>query len=190
MLHKTLPMQVDKVHTDPQERYVGLVGNMARQQVNFISCYLPPQVLRPMLAGLRALLLSLPQGTTILGGDFNVGPDPIQNISTAPSVGRLLSWADSLCLCDAWHLQMRAFTHRLAAHHTEARIELIWFLAADLLTLTSVQILARCISDHAPVLLSWGTPAQSVRPMCCFSAWYLIDPECVEFINCELTNYF
>ncbi|KAJ1192528.1 hypothetical protein NDU88_001835 [Pleurodeles waltl] len=76
------------------------------------------------------------------------------------------------------------------AHHTEVRIDLIWVLSVDRLVLTSFQILARRISDHAPVLMSWGTPTQTVCLMMRFSAWYLKNPESVDFIDQELGNYF
>ncbi|KAJ1101504.1 hypothetical protein NDU88_006571 [Pleurodeles waltl] len=63
-------------------------------------------------------------------------------------------------------------------------------MAPGLLTLTSVQILARNISDHAPILKSWGAPTQTQSLMWCFSACYLKDPECVDFIDQELRNDF
>ncbi|KAJ1149625.1 hypothetical protein NDU88_002432 [Pleurodeles waltl] len=45
-------------------------------------------------------------------------------------------------------------------------------------------------SDPAPILMSWGAPTQTQRPMWCFTAWYMKDPECVDFIDQELENYF
>ncbi|KAJ1154916.1 hypothetical protein NDU88_007659 [Pleurodeles waltl] len=85
---------------------------------------------------------------------------------------------------------MRAFTHQFVAPHTEAQIDLIWLPAVDLLALTSVQILAHGISDHAPILMGCGTPSQTQRPMWSFSMLYLTKHECVDFIDQELKNYF
>ncbi|KAJ1186008.1 hypothetical protein NDU88_002793 [Pleurodeles waltl] len=43
---------------------------------------------------------------------------------------------------------------------------------------------------HTPVLLSWDALAQNVQPMQHFSACYLKDTDCSEFIDQELAHYF
>ncbi|KAJ1083680.1 hypothetical protein NDU88_003835 [Pleurodeles waltl] len=157
-LHKSLPLTVTRVHEDPLGRYIEIEGQMEAKQYNLISCYIPSNLLQATCAAIGSLLASLPAGFTLLGGDFNAVLDLLWDITAEPSDVRrtrstdLKTWANSWKLYDIWkvlHPHARAYTHRSTTHHTEARIDLVWFPATDVLNLRSVRILPRGISDHA-----------------------------------------
>ncbi|KAJ1215136.1 hypothetical protein NDU88_002745 [Pleurodeles waltl] len=107
MLHRSLPISVARVHIDPQRRYVGIEGRLVGGQVNLISCNVLLQLLRPTLEGLRSLLLCLPQGTMIIGGDFNAVPDSVPNTSTAPALAGGLNRCVCQCGRTLWVYAMR-----------------------------------------------------------------------------------
>ncbi|KAJ1206972.1 hypothetical protein NDU88_002365 [Pleurodeles waltl] len=69
---------------------------------------LKTQMLRPTLARLPTLLLTLPQDTTVIGGDFNTALGPVRDTSNdarpGPWTGSTCrsTWVDSLGLCVVW----------------------------------------------------------------------------------------
>ena len=83
-------------------------GWMEGKAYNLVSVYAPLQLQKKMLAELSDVIIGLPQGTTIIGGDFNALLHRDLDSSTGmpggvtKGEGYLHKWLDSLGLCDVW----------------------------------------------------------------------------------------
>ena len=186
LLHKGFSLTVSATHEDHLGCFVRLEGCYEAKQYSFVSVYVPQHCLQGTLHTLHALLLNLPMGATIIGGDFNAVRNPSIDVSGPITAGRntcasqLSTWVDSMGLCDAWRVWnplTRAYTHTSAAHRTQSRINQIWLAATDMPILHRMHMLPRGISDHAPLMAELGQ-AQGVCPSWRFNAWYLQNPEC------------
>ncbi|KAJ1164603.1 hypothetical protein NDU88_005039 [Pleurodeles waltl] len=199
LLHRSLPVVITATQADPQGRFVVATGTLHGTPINFISAYAPPTRLDAFLHSLRRVVVGLPQGTTLLGGDFNAVLDPDLDVSgeiTASRLARasaLTGWTESLGLCEVWrtwHPRDRRYTHTSAAHRTQSRIDLVFMSALDLSSVTGAEILPRGVSDHAPVRVRLGGADPSKRSVWRLNAWYLQDKDYTQEIRNQLTQYF
>ena len=71
LLKKTFPFIPVGHSTDPQGRFVEVWGHAEGISYNFVSAYVPPQTHADTLKALAEVILSLPPGITLIGGDFN-----------------------------------------------------------------------------------------------------------------------
>ena len=71
LIRKSLPLSIQHTQTDPHGRFSVLMGTGEGATLNFISIYVPPRLHNQVLAELGALLLALPSGTLVAGGDNN-----------------------------------------------------------------------------------------------------------------------
>lgn len=71
MLRKSFPMTIDQTHTDPEGIFAVLSGTLEGQRLHLQSIYAPPGLQAPTFTDLGKLLLELPEGRVIIGGDFN-----------------------------------------------------------------------------------------------------------------------
>ena len=69
---KTLPLIVQATHLDSLGRYAALTGQWEGKVLNIVSVYSPPRLHEPLLKDLGSLLLTLPEGILVAGGDYNM----------------------------------------------------------------------------------------------------------------------
>ena len=85
LIKKTLPLVVRETYVDERGRYAAINGIWEGEILNIISVYVPPRLHDQLFLDLGALLLQLPNGRLLMGGDFNTAIDetwdrwPIKN---------------------------------------------------------------------------------------------------------------
>lgn len=67
--------------TEPHGRYVFLKGTIAVQKLTFATLYAPNAQQLTFTDFVLDCLATFQEGTLILGGDFNVSPDPLLDTS-------------------------------------------------------------------------------------------------------------
>ena len=71
VLKKSFPFIPAGWRADSQGRFVTVWGHVEGSPYNFVSVYVPPQTHTATLRDLAEMILGLPPGTTLIGGDFN-----------------------------------------------------------------------------------------------------------------------
>ena len=162
LLRRNFPFTPVGHRADPQGRFVAIWGTVEGKPCNFVSVYIPPQTHTSSLKDLAELVLGLPPGLTLIGGDFNATLNREKDFSKGRGTGpgsadtRLKSWCDSLGLCDLcriWNPNLVQYTHTSAAHGSHSRIDYIFGPATEVHATAGARILPRGISDHSPVLV-------------------------------------
>lgn len=136
----------------------------------------------------------------VLGGDFNLSPDPSMDTLTSRlthSYAFLKHFCRSLqsqALVDCWralHASERDYSYYLRVHEVYTRIDVLLTDKTTLDLLVDALIEQIAISDHAPVTLLLALPHQSAR------AWQwklnenlLNDLRVVEWEEETLSHYF
>lgn len=99
-------------------------------------------------------------GLVIIGGDFNIPLNPLQNTSTGttPNAYKILKQIKlllrSLMLVDPWRLLNptgKDFTYYSAPHNKYSRIYYFFVTQRDLSLLKEAKIGIHSLSDHAPI---------------------------------------
>ncbi|KAJ1155329.1 hypothetical protein NDU88_008059 [Pleurodeles waltl] len=199
LLHRSLPMLVTATQSDPQGRFIVVKGTLHGSPINLVCVYGPPAGLDAFLLSLCRVAAGLPQGTTLLGGDFNAVLNPSLDVSGEISTNRsaraasFSSWAESFGMCEVWrtwHPRERRYTHTSAAHSTQSRIDLIFMPALDINNVTGAELLPRGVSDHPPVRIWLGGTDPTRRLIWRLNAWNLQDNDYTQEIKNHLTQYF
>ena len=166
---------------------------------NFISIYVPPQLHNSTMQDLGELILNLPKGITVMGGDCNAMLDRSKDFSRGAGVKsytadtKFKTWVQSLGLCDIWRIwnpRTTQYTHTSAAHGTHSRLDYFFMPATDVPLTCGSRILPRGISDHSPVLMSLGRDRTTCRPMWRLNAWFLQDPKFIELLKKDIHQFF
>lgn len=82
-IHKSCPFQPIDSRVDPLGRYVFLKGTIAGHTYTFVSIYTPSTNQLGFLDSTLERLGEFREGFLILGGDYNVSPDPLLDTSHA-----------------------------------------------------------------------------------------------------------
>ena len=104
LLRRSFPFTLVGRRADPQGRFIAIWGTVEGKPYNFVSAYIPPQTHTHSLKDLAELILGLPPGLTLIGGDFNTTLSREQDFSKGRGAGsgsadtRLKTWCDSLGL--------------------------------------------------------------------------------------------
>lgn len=106
LLHKSCPYVIQQIWTDPHGRFAAWSGQWEGRVLNVVSVYAPPGLQRLALTDIGKLLLDLPVGTLIVGGDFNLVLDDLLD-RAPPKPGPspttpLRQFTDALGLVDIW----------------------------------------------------------------------------------------
>lgn len=113
------------------------------------------------------------EGLLILGGDFNVPLNPLQDTSngstTLPySVLRAIkSQLKELSLHDSWrtlHPNEKDFMFYSTPHNRHSRLDYLFLSQRDLSMLTSATIDPMYLSDHHPISMTLEFPNTNTRP--------------------------
>lgn len=167
-IHKACPFQPAEHDTDPLGRYVFLKGNIAGQKYTFATIYAPNADQLTFIDTTLDRLAEFREGFLILGGDFNVSPDPMLDTSHArPShsyafLKHFRRTIQSHLLTDSWRALRpldRDFSYYSTVHNVYTRIDHIYVDRNILELLQSADIGSISISDHAPVTMAFSLPS-------------------------------
>lgn len=75
VLKKNFPLIVERTWVDKLGRYMALSGKWEGENINIVSIYVPPAMVGSTLPDIGKLLLELPTGHLIVGGDFKMMVD-------------------------------------------------------------------------------------------------------------------
>lgn len=171
-IHKTCPFQPSEHKVDPLGRYVFVKGSIAGQKYTFATIYAPNADQLTFLDNALDRLADFREGFLILGGEFNVSPDPLLDISHArPShsyafLKHFRKTIQSHLLTDSWrtlHPSDHDFSYYSKVHDVYTRIDHIFVDCNILELLQSASIGTISISDHAPVMVAFTIPSGMQR---------------------------
>lgn len=199
-IHRNCPFQLLDSKIDPLGRYVFLKGVIAGRKYTFASIYAPNSNQITFIDSALDLLADFKEGFVILGGDFNVSPDPLLDTSSSShshSYAFLKHFRKSFqshLLLDSWrvlHPKERDFSYHSAVHDVYTRIDHIYVDRSTLELVQSAFIGNITLSDHAPVGVTLTLPSSSR------GAWtwrlnenLLDDTAAVAKVSETITNYF
>ena len=171
LIKKTFPLIIQEMYVDERGRYAAITGVWEGEILNLISVYVPPRLHDQLFLDLGALLLQLPNGKLLLGGDFNTAMDETWDRwpTRGPpgSESPLMAFAQALGLADMWRLHnpgVRQYSYYSGAHGSLSRLDYLLTLANDVPLFRDVRLLPRGISDHSPVWAVLGARPVSSSP--------------------------
>lgn len=162
-IHKNCPFVLTDQLIDPHGRYVFVKGSIYSRRFTFAAVYAPNNKQLTFIDSILDTLTSFKEGQLIMGGDFNVSPDPQIDTSSsrsAHSFAFLKHFRKSLQahhLVDCWRLLHpvdRDYSYFSATHNVYTRIDLLLMDQYSLDSLSGASIGSITLSDHAPVFIS------------------------------------
>ena len=106
MIRGSMAMKINRTWTDPGGKYVAISGEWQGEILNLVSVYIPPRLQNIVLPEISALLLQMPEGMLLMGGDFNAVIDGEQDRWPQKKLGQdkhqLAGFIGSLGLLDVW----------------------------------------------------------------------------------------
>lgn len=178
-----LPVTSLGVWTDTMGRYVAVALKWEGRVLCVCSCYIPPGM-HKTYTKLSSLLMELPEGTLLLGGDMNavINADLDRSGSGRSDRGArgLEGFTEALGLTDIWRAhnpQIRHYTFYSARHGTSSRIDHLFTRGDQLTYYDQPRIMARGISDHSPMAVTLRGPPTGPRGFPKIDSWYFRDRE-------------
>lgn len=153
---------------DPQGCYVFLKGTIAGKKYTFANIYAPNSNLRTFIDAALERLVEFREGSLILGGDFNVSPDPSLDTSHrrhTHSHAFLKRFCKSLLasgLVDSWrvlHPSDSDFSYYSKVHSVYIHIDLLYVDRPTLKLLQCSSIENITILDHALITVTLRLPS-------------------------------
>ena len=146
---------------------MGISGSVQDTKISFLCVYAPPPLSTDFVHVLEKVLIDVPSGIHVVGGDFNGVMDAILDRSYRGSVGSgSSSPLEGFARVDTFLIPTSECTHIL---HT--------------------RILARVLSDHSPVTLDiqmgWARDKWRWR----LKPWLFKDPDFPQFIYTSVQQY-
>lgn len=167
-IHKNYPFQPMGNLVDPQGCYVFLKGTIAGKKYTFANIYAPNSNLRTFIDAALERLVEFREGSLILGGDFNVSPDPSLDTSHrrhTHSHAFLKRFCKSLLasgLVDSWrvlHPSDSDFSYYSKVHSVYIHIDLLYVDRPTLKLLQCSSIENITILDHALITVTLRLPS-------------------------------
>lgn len=199
LIHKSIPIQVEKVIKDTAGRYIILQGVMFSEKINLINVYGPNDDNPSFYKYLFLLVANLP-GQYFIGGDMNCTLDSFKDRSTGidnthtKSRAVLHNFMKDLNLLDIWrHFNPGKVSYSCysGAYQTYARIDYFLISAHILNRIDDVLYHSIVISDHAAVELKYhSTILRKDPPMWRFQIGWLRDPSFIEYLGKQIDDYF
>lgn len=127
--------------TDCNGRYILLKGQVKGHMTTIANIYSPNTHQVGFITEISELLTGFQQGTTILGGDFNVALNPLLDTSSGTStityraLSKIKKVLQNLTLHDAWrtiHPTDRDYTYFSPPHNKYSRIDYLFLTQNDL----------------------------------------------------------
>ena len=199
LIHKSIPIQVEKITKDPAGRFVIVQGVLFSEKINLINVYGPNDD-NPNFFNDLFLTISSLSGLYIMAGDMNCTLDPVKDRSTGSDSSHVKTrkviqqFMKDLNLLDIWrHLNptSTAYSCYSSTYRTHSRID-YFLISAELLTkIADCQYHAIVISDHAAVSLVYtNDKIANVPPKWRLQVGWLQDPSFIEFLGNQIEMYF
>lgn len=197
LIRKSCPLVVQDIQTDDHGRFAALTCQWEGRVYNVVSIYIPPAIHNQAFPALGRLLLSLPQGKLIIGGDFNAVLDASQDKLPPRNQGitttQLQDFVDAMGLVDTWrthHPTERQYTHYFGAHNSMSRIDHIFTSTTSFENVQEITHLPRGISDHSPILAKYTSHSTGRRRIYPIYSGYLKVPEIRKNLHKTTKHYF
>lgn len=163
LIKNTLPFVMGQKWQDPLGRYAAVTGRWEGLKIILCSVYIPPKAHNSTLPDIGKLLLEMPSGTIILGGDMNdvMSKELDRTTVLTGGVYHLPDFVQAMGLVDLWRAHnplLRQYTHVSAAHGTESRIDYILTQTGQPGLFQNGCHKASGISDHSPVEVQLRSP--------------------------------
>ena len=198
LVRKDVPLVVSKVTQDRLGRYILISGSMGGRLYTFCSVYAPPPLSSTFLEIMSSLVANVQEGLLIMGGDWNATMNPSLDRRRGGRAGRegrplLDSFAKAMGLADVWrifHPGESQYTFHSGAHGSFSRLDYFLVPRAQMADIRDSSILARGLSDHAPVELRLDTGKRRPPFRWRLSTWTMQDPEFRTVMAREVEEYF
>lgn len=171
-IHKHCPFIPLDHYADPNGRFVFLKGTLFGRRLTLVALYAPNTRQLAFLDKLLDSLSAFREGQLVVGGDFNVCPDPQMDTSSGRSthsftfLKHVHKSLHTHHLVDCWrvlHPTTKDFSYYSVTHDVYTRIDLLLVDQGFLESLSSVSIGSITISDHAPISVSLTPPSSDTR---------------------------
>lgn len=200
LIARSCPFQITDSLIDVEGRYLILKGSLLNRKFTLANIYAPNLRQVPFFKKITNTLTTFQEGTLILGGDFNVPLNPIQDTSTGSSsfpyaaLKAIKSSFKRLLLHDTWRTlnpNDKDYTFYSAPHDRYSRIDYIFMTQQDLSLLHQASIDPMLISDHHPISLTLKLPTTTSRS----HTWkldpsLLNDPSIAAEVESSLKHFF
>lgn len=199
LVHKTIPLQVEKITKDPAGRFIILQGVLFGGKVNLINVYGPnednPIFFRDLFLSISALT-----GQHILAGDMNCTLNPVKDRSTGADSTHVKSrklinyFMNDLNMLDIWRQlnpSSLAYSCYSGKYQTYSRIDYFLVSASLLSNIVDCKYHTVVISDHAAVSLTYmHNKIINNYPKWRLQTGWLQDPLFLEFLGKQIDLYF
>lgn len=196
LINKNISFHSQEVISDPNGRYIIVVGQLFANSVILVNLYAPNCDDSNFFERLFLTIPKIDHGYLVVGGDFNLVLDAtLDRSSTNPqrlsrSAGVVNDFMGQCGLSDVWRFQFphtRVYSFFSNVHHSYTRID--YFLLDNRL----LPRLKRCsytsivISDHSAIFFDLDLPNRPPRNRIWrFSPLLLSDENFVEFISSQI----
>lgn len=200
LIKRGLDWREREVHTDPDGRYILLVGYLGGTFITIVALYGPNTDSPTFFHDVWAKVKTYGCTTTLWGGDFNAifnedldrkGTAQTHHPATSKVLNMILDYGD---MVDIWRLRhplVREGTCFSEHRHAWSRLD-YWLMTKDMARwVLDVKHLSRTISDHSPCLLTLSLPNTSRQTF----SWRLpphalLDAAFLEEIRADIQDYF
>lgn len=199
LVHKSVPLQVERVTKDPAGRFIIIEGFLFGDKINLINVYAPNDD-SPFFFSNLFLSISALRGQHIMSGDMNCTLDPMKDRSTgrdtthAKSRNLIKQFMSDLNMLDVWRYlkpSLLAYSCYSGTHKTYLHIDYFLISASLISKITDCTYHTVVISDHAAVSLTYTNKKMTNTPLKWrLHAGWLQDPSFIEFLGKQIDLYF
>ena len=194
---KSSTLSVSKTWSDPRGRFIIISGTINGKNINIGSVYAPPRLHEQTLSEIGKILLQLPEGHIIIGGDLNITLDNEIDrlpVPTTPQTKKpLQDFLNAMGLADIWrtqHPNLKQYTYLSGAHGSLSRIDHLLTTHREVHLFKDTRHLARGISDHSPMWTEYSPLYQSKRLEIQINPWHLKIPQIKNNLITAVERYF
>ena len=199
LIHKTIPLHIENSIIDQRGRYIILQGTLLREKLVLVNIYGPNDD-DPTFFNDLFLTLSTLQGSFIIGGDFNVMPDPVKDKSSGVDTSHtrarktILNFMKDLNLLEIWRQlnpNRKEFSCHSRTHNSYSRIDFFLISSQIRHKIRNCQYDSIVISDHAPISLTYvDNNLVNSPPRWRFHIKWLQDPAFIDYIGKQIDMFF
>lgn len=200
LIAKQCQFQITDTYIDGEARFIFVKGTLYGRRITLANIYAPNAGQAFFRATLQKLS-SFQEGLLILGGDFNVSPNPLLDTSTGTStmpykaLRAIKTKLQELSLHDAWRTlypDTKDYTFYSTPHNRHSRLDYLFLSQTDLPCLTAASIDPMYLSDHHPIsmTLQLTNAPRKQTPIWCLDPSLLTDAAITSSIDERLVLYF
>uniref|UniRef100_A0A8C4SJY7 Reverse transcriptase domain-containing protein n=1 Tax=Erpetoichthys calabaricus TaxID=27687 RepID=A0A8C4SJY7_ERPCA len=199
LIHRTVPFVASEVVSDPEGRYVMVMGNLYNSKMILINVYAPNVDDKEFMQNLFASIPSVNTHKIIMAGDFNcvlnplLDRTPVTGGTTSNTAKIITQFLKDHNLSDPWRFlnpNSRTYSFYSPVHYSYSRIDYFFIDNNFLPTIKLCKYDTIVISDHAPLVLELKSISPSYSPR----RWrlnplLLADENCTEFISKQISFF-